>query len=441
MPAPAELPGPIFGEPIFQGGKFIPDPAGFQVPHPSDDATYTQLGRLLETQTVPVPASRAGPGDIYSLATVFGASGPAIVEQVTQAGQIAFHCVGDSGASSAARFSAELKLADRMVTDFDNPIPAQRPVFFFHLGDLVYSFGESKYYYDEFYEPFRNYPRPILAIPGNHDAFIVPGTLAAQRPLTTFHRNFCATHPVVTKEAFSLHRTAMTQPGVYFALDAPFVRVIGLFSNALEDPGLISSEKGRWPAVADVQLDFLRAQLQRVRTENYRGAVLLAMHHPPFSYTKPGIGARPAQHGGSPDMLRDIDTICAEVGVYPHAFLSGHAHNYQRFTRKLTFGGASVEVPFVICGNGGHNVTPIERLAADRPQFGTDVSYIERDPAVTSTGLVLEKYDDQNFGYLIVSADPTHLRIGYYNTASVTPQQTRFDLVTVDLATRLRVAN
>jgi hypothetical protein len=33
----------------------------------------------------------------------------------------------------------------------------------------------------------------------------------------------------------------MTQPGVYFALDVPFVRVLGLFSNALADPGVISS--------------------------------------------------------------------------------------------------------------------------------------------------------------------------------------------------------
>jgi hypothetical protein len=30
----------------------------------------------------------------------------------------------------------------------------------------------------------------------------------------------------------------MTQPGVYFALDVPFVRVLGLFSNALADPAL-----------------------------------------------------------------------------------------------------------------------------------------------------------------------------------------------------------
>jgi len=34
----------------------------------------------------------------------------------------------------------------------------------FHLGDVVYNFGEWNYYYDQFYEPFRNYAAPIFAI-------------------------------------------------------------------------------------------------------------------------------------------------------------------------------------------------------------------------------------------------------------------------------------
>jgi hypothetical protein len=76
----------------------------------------------------------------------------------------------------------------------------------------------------------------------------------------------------------------MTQSGVYFTLDAPFVRIIGLFSNALEDPGVISSENGKWAKIPDIQLDYLEAQLARIKNESYSGAVILAMHHPPFSY-------------------------------------------------------------------------------------------------------------------------------------------------------------
>ena len=37
-------------------------------------------------------------------------------------------------------------------------------------------------------------------------------------------------------------RSVMTQPGVYFTLDAPFVSIIGLYSNVLDSgPGVISS--------------------------------------------------------------------------------------------------------------------------------------------------------------------------------------------------------
>src|SRR5258707_11004033 len=54
-------------------------------------------------------------------------------------------------------------------------------------------------------------------------------------------------------------------------------------------------------------------------------------------------------------MLKDIDTACANAGVWPHAILSGHAHNYQRFTRSLD----NRETPFVVAGNGGHPLLPL----------------------------------------------------------------------------------
>ncbi len=58
-------------------------------------------------------------------------------------------------------------------------------------------------------------------------------------------------------------------------------------------------------------------------------------------------------------MLAQMDAICDEVGVWPHAVLSGHAHNYQRFTRTRSRDGA--QIPYVTCGNGGHNVMPLTR--------------------------------------------------------------------------------
>src|SRR5262249_37205977 len=147
-------------------------------------------------------------------------------------------------------------VADSLVADFHVPNEADQPSFFFHLGDIVYSFSEAQYYYDQFYEPYRDYPAPIFAIAGNHERMVSPRDVDHVKPLETYYRNFCQEEPQFSPDALTIHRTTMTQPGVYFTLDAPYVRVIGLFSNALEDPGLISSEKGHYKKVPDHQLDF-----------------------------------------------------------------------------------------------------------------------------------------------------------------------------------------
>lgn len=432
-------------QPIFNEAQVTPETARFSTPHPSDAQLYRQLGNLLSKDTVSFPPSRIAPDAIYTLESALGPHGKAHVSQIQQAGKIIFHAVGDTGASNEGKFGNELRVADQLASDCHTSNAANRPSFMYHLGDVVYDFGESKYYYDQFYDPFRNYPGPIFAIPGNHDSFIVPHTPAAADPLTIFARNFCATKPTITPEAASLHRTAMTQPGVYFTLDAPFVRIIGLFSNALEDPGLISSENKRWKGVPDVQLKFLKAQLGRIKKEKYTGAVILAMHHPPFAYSPaPSAGCAGGNHGGSPNMLREIDALCLSEGVYPHAVLSGHSHNYQRFNRVIQFGEQTINVPFIVCGDGGHNVNRMVQgrngQPAQEPHFGTDVRYLDRNPAVKARDLRLKHYDDSNFGYLRITVDKQRLQIGFQQIGK-SLAQSRTDFVSIDIAKHQAIAN
>ncbi len=364
--ANAQLPQPVFHEPVFNEGVSSSDPDGFFTAHPSDQDLYKKIEDLLKTKVVSFDSSRFKPGDLYTLQEALGTHGAEAVQKIKDSKRIVFHSIGDSGASNSRKYSNELHVSDQITMDCHSAEESNRPAFLFHLGDVVYDFGEAKYYYDQFYEPFRNYPAPIFAIPGNHDSFIIPGTSPTETPLKIFSRNFCAPQPVITPEAASLHRTAMTQPGIYFTLDAPFVRIIGLFSNALEDPGVISSEGGIWPGVPDDQLEYLAAQLKRVKDEQYQGALLLAVHHPPFSYSPSSQGGG-GNHGSSSAMLRQIDNICKDQKVYPHAFLSGHAHNYQRYTRSVHFNGQDFDVPFVVCGGSGHNVNPLTQRRRGQP--------------------------------------------------------------------------
>jgi hypothetical protein len=455
--AATHLPQPIFHEPIFGEDGSSPDPGGFLAPHSSkiDDETYKKIGDLSKKDVVPIPPSRAANDALFTLAEAYGAHGGQVANKIADSGSILFHALGDSGASNVGKYPNELRVADQVTLDCASSPPPNRPSFLFHLGDIVYNFGEARYYYDQFYEPFRNYPAPIFAIPGNHDSFIVPGTAEDAYPLVTFQRNFCAESPVITPEAGSLHRTAMTQPGVYFALDAPFVRIIGLFSNALEDPGVISAkrdDKGdTWPGLTSIQLDFLEAQLKKIKAQSYKGAVILATHHPAFSYApqpkQNGVGGN---HGCSTIMMEQIDAICTRVGVYPHAFLSGHAHNYQRYTRIMPFKidgkNEEINVPFIVCGDGGHNVNRLVRShkgePAQEPNSGTDVLYLDGGKdKMKVKHLILAKYDDQNYGYLRIYVDKDYLKIGFHQVNAHSLTQSRYDMVTVRLADHHLVAN
>ena len=135
------------------------------------------------------------------------------------------------------------------------------PSFLFHLGDVVYYFGEATYYYDQFYTPYRDYPAPILAIAGNHDGVVYPKDPAPT--LAGFLENFCTVAPTPSPDGGNLLRTTMIQPGVYFTLDAPFVRILGLYSNVLEDPGVISNQGAAKSALDGRQIAFLTAALKR----------------------------------------------------------------------------------------------------------------------------------------------------------------------------------
>jgi Calcineurin-like phosphoesterase len=446
-PIHSNLPGPVFHEPTFGETEQLPDPNGFSTEHPSDNEVYKEIEKLLTKEVVAIPPSRMAPDAVLPLADAYGSHGPLVNKKIEDAGKIIFHALGDSGASNVRKYADELHVADQVTLDANSASDGNQPAFLFHLGDVVYNFGEAKYYYDQFYDPFRNYPAPIFAIPGNHDSFVVPGTPEGDEPLAIFQRNFCAHERTITRESGSLHRTAMVQPGVYFSLDAPFVRIIGLFSNALEDPGVISNLENKWDAVSDVQIKFLHAQLKKIKDENYKGAVLIATHHPPFSYSPHHAGSGTGgNHGSSTAMLKQIDKVCHDEGVYPHAFLSAHAHNYQRYTRIMEFGGKDIDVPFIVCGDGGHNVNPLVRASrghrAEEPHAGTDVTYLEgkRHPAFVKQ-LLLEKYDDQNYGYLRIHVDKEELKIGFHQVGVRTLAQSRYDMVTVNLNSHEMVAN
>ena len=71
--------------------------------------------------------------------------------------------VGDTGGTKSTTAQHIVEVA--MESDFDRRNPSKNPSFLYHLGDIVYKFGEATEYYS-LYEPYAHYAAPIFAIPG-----------------------------------------------------------------------------------------------------------------------------------------------------------------------------------------------------------------------------------------------------------------------------------
>lgn len=333
----------------------------------------------------PVPSSRGG---VYPRMKLEQVIGTAAVAKIKSAKKVTFHAVGDTGAVVESQSSHEQSVAALMVKDFATAgSAAGDPSFFFHLGDVVYYYGEGEFYYDQFYHPYKDYPAPILAIPGNHDGITHPNGDAT---LLGFISAFCDDQPRYWAEAGGTLRSTMTQPGVFFTLDAPLVSIIGLYSNCDETYGYLD----------DQQKLFLLSELKRLkplRETKAISAVILAVHHCPMSFSV----SKPA----STTMRADIDLACQQASFWPDAVFSGHAHIYQRMTRLVPIGADSWQIPHVIAGSGGY-ANKANQEANKKDMATQDVS----DPEFRLHNFMM------GYGYLLVSVSsgsPSQLRIEF----------------------------
>jgi len=330
-----------------------------------------------------------------TLDDVIGADGS---KEIEQAGELRFHALGDSGVGSAQ--DAE-NVSDDMATDYQPGAGGVNPAFLLHLGDVIYGPDKGANYADRFYRPYRHYPGKIIAIPGNHDG--EEKSPADSPSLKDFLANFCATTAAVPPQAASsgIYRETMTQPGAYWILDTPFARIIGLYSNRLENPGYL---QGITNGKLDTsQLDWLGKTLKTIAKAKDNKVLVIATHHPPYSQSG---------HSGSTEMNQSVDDACAAAGVTPDLFLSGHAHNYQRYTRN--FGGK--QVPYIVAGTGGMPPQPVAP-ASGQPVAGS--SGLTYDAALSS------------FGYLYVTLSQKLLKAEFWQLGV---QHTKAaDAVTVDL--------
>jgi hypothetical protein len=398
---------------------------GFSFANPTytSDSTYTySIGEIDADQayrglqvTEAVPAPSVNP-PVMDLSAVLPA---ATLAAITEAGKLVFHSVGDTG--GIIRTEPQLAVADGLCADLaDASYGSNPPAFFYHLGDVVYFFGQQTYYPEQFYEPYRNYNAPIFAIPGNHDGVMYKGEPAAYS-LVAFVENFCSATPAQGVPGFA--RTTMVQPGVYFTLTAPFARFIGLYSNTGESVGVLEDS-----TTGTAQIEFLQAQLAAAlaaRNADTTGAnpqaLILAVHHPPFTGS--------SEHLPSAGMLAEIDQCCEAAGIWPDLVLSGHAHMYERYTRMMAADGR--QIAYVVAGNGGYYDLPGLKTDASgsAPPIGT------AQPDGSGNTVTLNAYNDTQFGFLTITVSATAIEVKSQVVDENNPDATAtvIDTFTVDL--------
>lgn len=349
---------------------------------------------------IPLPPAPVGKSLVLDLASIVD---PAEIKAIKSAGKIVFHTVGDTGGvrDGAAQ---ETLIAEAMETDFGTS-KADNPAFFYHLGDVVYYNGEVGNYGIQFFKPYQYYPAPIVAIAGNHDSSAP--TEAEPANLDQFQAVFCADTPKPLVPDFD--RTSMIEPHLWFTLEAPFVKIIGVYSNNGEGPGILD------PGGNKAQLDFLESEFARAKKARAGGdsrAVLVAVHHPLFSIGK--------DHGSSPTMLTKVDKIMDDTGFIPDAFLSGHVHGFELFFREYK----GYEIPYIICGTGGYN----------------DDAHVKENirlPVQYQNGFSLTQFFDFQYGYMRMTVDPAWLTVEYVGvgkrTSNALPQTSVMESFNVDL--------
>jgi len=294
----------------------------------------------------------------------------AAIKKIGDNKRLVFHTVGDTGGVNTTTYQQHVATYMELDCTANND-DAGVPSFFYHLGDVVYYDGEIANYYWEFYEPYLHYPGPIVAIPGNHDGDVDPHDQYNQPSdsLKGFVRNFCSQAVVHLPEADDAPRDAMTQPNVFWTLETPLATIVGLYTNV--------PEGGR---LGQDQLSWFEQELASAPADR---ALILALHHPIYSAY--------GHHPGSQYLKSTVEEAAKAAKRIPDLILTGHVHNYQRFTGNI----AGKPVVTIVAGAGGYN----HKLhALDRRAFDPNgVPY--KFPNEPET---LEKFNDFQHGYLII---------------------------------------
>ncbi|MBW8482474.1 metallophosphoesterase family protein [Actinomadura parmotrematis] len=211
-------------------------------------------------------------------------------------------------------------------------------------SDVIYPTGDAGDYPEKFFRPYRGYPGPIFAVPGNHDwydglrGFLrifcgvdadcapPPWTGPFARLATLLWRRSGPVDGPALDAARDRYRGAPgqrgAQPGPYWAIDTPSLRVVGIDTGIL---GGIDRDQAAW-------LREVSAGPKPKVLITGKPIYVDDEHHP-----------GPVEGGGT------VDAIVADPACNYVAAIGGDIHNYQRYPVRV--GDRTIQ--YIVSGGGG----------------------------------------------------------------------------------------
>ena len=322
--------------------------------------------------------------------------------------EVSFLVVGDTGEGDDSQFAVVKPLL----------ACGQNTHFMFLCSDVIYPAGDIEDYESKFYEPYKDYQRPIYAIPGNHDWYdglngfmfhlcgAEPSTLITEDRASSWNERLkrllwrkpkveASTMPV-RKRTEGEQRSNQRSP--YFAIETRPLLIVGI------DTGMgypIDREQGEWlREISKIDKPKLLLTGKPIYWDGGTG-----------NYSKGEI-----EGGGTVDEI---------VRIPEHnyvAVIGGDIHNYQRYLVKME--GRERRIPHIVSGGGGaymratHKIPKVEGDDVSEDGF---VCYPRRGDSLSFYSKLYDKRFGLGRGWLEISPDEAAAYIG--ERLGITPER------------------
>ncbi len=353
-----------------------------------------------------------------------GDGDPRLIDRTGQA-DVSFMVIGDPGEGDASQWATVPPLEATW----------EGTAFAVIMSDVIYPAGNANEYEEKFYRPYREYPSPIYAIPGNHDwydelrgfMYHLCGVEEMASPDFTYatgqpswkqavHRLFWRRPDRPDPAQAGVRSSWRPLPGQrsgqrspYWVIDLDPVRIVGIDTGIL---GGLDRDQGEW--------------LREVSRDPSRAKILL---------TGKPLYVDGEYHPGSIEGGGTVDEIVRDPESGYIAAIGGDIHNYQRYPTQLEDGRT---LQYLVAGGGGafmhptHDIPRVRLPGVDEEDF---VCYPRRGDSLALFSRLYDRKLAFGRGFFEISPDEAATYLG--ERLGIEPRRPRDAVV---LSDRVRYA-